>query len=69
MNFKILEKYYPLQKKIIYTAIDNTWGTAFFLKPIKLGFDLSITSATKYYSGHSDVNGRNFGCEQKNFKR
>ena len=43
------------KRKNIYTAIDNTWATAYYFKPIKLGFDLSITSATKYYSGHSDV--------------
>ncbi len=42
------------QRKII-TAIDNTWGTPFFIKPLKLGFDMSISSGTKYLSGHSDV--------------
>jgi len=43
------------KNKNIFTAIDNTWATAYFFKPLKLGFDISITSATKYYSGHSDV--------------
>ena len=43
------------KSKNILTAIDNTWATAYFFKPLKLGFDISITSATKYYSGHSDV--------------
>ena len=43
------------KKKKIITAIDNTWGTPFFIKPIKLGFDMSISSGTKYFSGHSDV--------------
>ena len=37
--------------------MDNTWGTPYFIKPIKLGFDMSIVSATKYYSGHADVMG------------
>ena len=37
------------KKNKIFTAIDNTWGTPYFLKPIKLGFDMSIVSATKYY--------------------
>ena len=41
---------YPKKHKL-YTAIDNTWGTPYYLKPIKLGFDMSIVSATKYYSG------------------
>ncbi len=43
------------KKKKIVTAIDNTWGTPFFIKPLKLGFDMSISSGTKYFSGHSDV--------------
>ena len=34
--------------------MDNTWGTPYYWKPIKLGFDMAIVSATKYYSGHSD---------------
>ena len=53
-----LKKIISLAKKYkIYTAIDNTWGTPYLIKPIKLGFDMSIVSATKYYSGHSDVMG------------
>jgi len=43
------------KKKKIITAIDNTWGTPLFIKPLKLGFDMSISSGTKYFSGHSDV--------------
>ena len=49
------------------TAIDNTWGTPYFLKPIKLGFDMSIVSATKYYSGHSDVMGGSLAVNKKVF--
>ena len=43
------------KKRKIITAIDNTWGTPFLIKPLKLGFDMSISSGTKYFSGHSDV--------------
>ena len=57
------------KRRKIYTAIDNTWGTAYFFKPIKLGFDLSITSATKYYSGHSDVMGGSLAVNKKVFKK
>ncbi len=54
-EFQDLGKIVALAKrKKIFSAIDNTWATAYFFKPIKLGFDMSITSATKYYSGHSD---------------
>ena len=57
------------KRKNIYTAIDNTWGTAYFFKPIKLGFDLSITSATKYYSGHSDVMAGTLAVSKKVYKK
>ena len=53
----------------ILTAIDNTWATPYFLKPIKLGFDMSIVSATKYYSGHSDVMGGSLAVNKKVFKQ
>ena len=57
------------KKKKIYTAIDNTWGTPYFLKPINLGFDMSIVSATKYYSGHSDVMGGSLAVNKKVFSK
>jgi len=56
------------KKKKVYTAIDNTWGTPYFFKPILLGFDMSIVSATKYYSGHSDVMGGSLAVNKKVFK-
>ena len=68
-EFQDLNKIISLAKKNkIYTAIDNTWGTPYFLKPIKLGFDMSIVSATKYYSGHSDVMGGSLAINKKVFK-
>ena len=57
------------KSKNIFTAIDNTWATAYFFKPIKLGFDISITSATKYYSGHSDVMGGTVAVSKKVYKK
>ncbi|WP_053219928.1 trans-sulfuration enzyme family protein [Virgibacillus senegalensis] len=41
----------------IVTAIDNTWSTPIFQKPLMDGFDLSVHSLTKYIGGHSDVVG------------
>ena len=68
-EFQDLSKIVALAKKNkIYTAIDNTWGTPYFLKPIKLGFDMSIVSATKYYSGHSDVMGGSLAINKRVFK-
>ncbi len=57
------------KKNKIYTAIDNTWGTPYFFKPIKIGFDLSIVSATKYYSGHSDVMGGSLSVSKRVFTK
>ena len=56
------------KKNKLFTAIDNTWATPYFLKPIKLGFDMSIVSATKYYSGHSDVMGGSLAVNKRVFK-
>lgn len=39
----------------LYTIIDNTFMTPYLQKPITLGADIVIHSATKYLGGHSDV--------------
>jgi cystathionine beta-lyase len=39
----------------IPVAADSTWGTPLFFDAHALGIDISIHSATKYISGHSDV--------------
>ena len=68
-KFQDLSKILSIAKKYkLFTAIDNTWATPYFLKPIKLGFDMSIVSATKYYSGHSDVMGGSLAVNKKVFK-
>ena len=41
----------------ILVAVDNTFMTPYFQKPLKLGADLVMHSATKYLNGHSDVVG------------
>ena len=69
-EFQDLGKIISIAKKNkILTAIDNTWGTPYFLKPIKIGFDMAIVSATKYYSGHSDVMGGSLAVNKKVFKK
>ena len=69
-DFQDLGKIISIAKKNkLLTAIDNTWGTPYFLKPIKLGFDMSIVSATKYYSGHSDVMGGSLAVNKKVFAK
>ena len=39
----------------ITTAIDNTWTTPLLQKPLELGVDVVVHTATKYLGGHSDV--------------
>ncbi len=39
----------------ILTAIDNTWATPLFQKPLTLGVDLVMHACSKYLGGHSDV--------------
>ena len=68
-EFQDLSKIISIAKKYkLYTAIDNTWATPYFFKPITLGFDFSIVSATKYYSGHSDVMGGSLAVSRRVFK-
>ena len=69
-EFQDLGKIISIAKKYnILTAIDNTWATPYYFKPIKLGFDMSIVSATKYYSGHSDVMGGSLAVNKKVFNK
>jgi cystathionine beta-lyase/cystathionine gamma-synthase len=41
----------------IVSIIDNTFATPVNFRPIELGFDLSLHSATKYLNGHADIVG------------
>ena len=69
-EFQDLRKIISIAKKNkIITAIDNTWATPYYFKPIKFGFDMSIVSATKYYSGHSDVMGGSLAVNKKVFNK
>jgi len=69
-EFQDLSKIVKLAKnKNILTLLDNTWGTALYLKPLKIGFDMSFCSATKYLSGHSDAMGGTLSVNKKVFKK
>jgi cystathionine beta-lyase len=43
------------KKHNILFAVDNTFATPYLQKPLDLGADIVMHSATKYLSGHSDV--------------
>ena len=36
-------------------VVDNTFASPYLCRPLELGADLVVESATKYLSGHSDV--------------
>ncbi len=69
-EFQDLSKITQIAKrKKILTLLDNTWGTPLYLKPLKIGFEISFCSATKYYSGHSDAMGGSLAVNKKVFKK
>tara|TARA_B100001029_G_scaffold179340_1_gene188492 strand:- start:813 stop:2003 length:1191 start_codon:yes stop_codon:yes gene_type:complete len=69
-EFQDLSKIVNLaNKKKILTFLDNTWGTPLYLKPLKIGFDMSFSSTTKYISGHSDAMGGSLAVNKKVFKK
>src|SRR6185436_10902723 len=39
----------------LVSLIDNTFATPVNFRPLELGYDLSLHSATKYLNGHSDL--------------
>jgi methionine-gamma-lyase len=43
------------KKHKLVAMIDNTFATPILQRPIEMGFDIVLHSATKYMAGHSDV--------------
>lgn len=43
------------KKKGILVVVDNTFMTSYLQKPLELGADIVVYSATKFYAGHSDI--------------
>ena len=69
-EFQDLKEIVKLAKKNnILTAMDNTWGTPLYFKPLSIGFDVSISSATKYFSGHSDAMGGTLSVNKKTYNK
>ncbi len=44
-----------VENKNILVAVDNTFATPYIQRPLDLGADIVMHSATKYLGGHSDV--------------
>ncbi|MBN8279838.1 MAG: PLP-dependent transferase [Gammaproteobacteria bacterium] len=45
------------RKRGVLSCVDNTFATPCYQRPLELGADLVMHSATKYFGGHSDVLG------------
>lgn len=43
------------KKRGLITVADNTFASPYIQRPLELGFDVVMHSATKYLNGHSDV--------------
>ncbi len=39
----------------ITTIMDNSYASPIFQKPLEMGIDMTVHSATKYFAGHSDL--------------
>tara|TARA_R110000868_G_scaffold142331_3_gene359555 strand:+ start:1316 stop:2479 length:1164 start_codon:yes stop_codon:yes gene_type:complete len=53
-----LEKIQAIAKKHhLLSVADNTFATPILQRPLELGFDVVVHSATKYLNGHSDIVG------------
>lgn len=44
-----------VRDKSIIMVVDNTFASPWIQRPLELGFDIVVHSATKYLNGHSDV--------------
>ena len=56
MNIIDIKKVSEIAKKHnVLLAVDNTFATPYLQKPLDLGADIVMHSATKYLGGHSDV--------------
>ena len=57
IDLKRLSEIVKSKNKDMLIAVDNTFSSPFFQRPLKLGADIVVHSTTKYLSGHSDIIG------------
>jgi len=53
-----------VKPKGIKVIVDNSYATPIYQKPLELGADMVVHSATKYFSGHSDALGGALICSR-----
>ena len=52
----------------IKTAIDNSYSSAILQRPADFGIDYSVTTASKYFGGHSDMIAGSLACSKELMK-
>jgi len=57
IDLKRLSEMVKSKNKNVLIAVDNTFSSPFFQRPLTLGADIIVHSTTKYLSGHSDIIG------------
>jgi len=63
INIEQVAKFFKAKNEKCMVVVDNTWATPLYQSPCKWGADVSLHSATKYLSGHSDVMGGIILCD------
>lgn len=57
VDIKAVSDFFKKKNQNCLVVVDNTWATPLYQSPCEFGADISLHSATKYLSGHSDVMG------------
>jgi cystathionine gamma-lyase/cystathionine gamma-lyase/homocysteine desulfhydrase len=63
VNIQKVADFFKAKNKDCLIVVDNTWATPLYQSPCSHGADVSLHSATKYLSGHSDVMGGIILCD------
>jgi cystathionine beta-lyase/cystathionine gamma-synthase len=53
------------KQKGVSTAIDNSYSSAILQRPAEFGIDYSVSTATKYFGGHSDLVAGSVACSKE----
>ncbi|XP_075228126.1 cystathionine gamma-lyase-like [Lycorma delicatula] len=54
-DVEMISKLSKKKQKDVIIVLDNTFLTSYFQRPLELGADIAMYSATKYLNGHADV--------------
>ena len=57
------------KKNNILVIVDNTFATPFHQKPLDLGADMVVHSATKALGGHNDLMAGAIACSKEDYEK